>query len=75
MKQYPYLSESKIATNAVCDHCQKQVNKLLKLEWQASWFRGDDEYEKICSDCISKSKRSWHKQIPQHKIVKLNQTP
>lgn len=75
MKIYPYLSEARMIEHDTCDRCKQKVTKLLKLEWQTSWSRGDDEHEKICADCISKSKKKWYKQIPQSKILKLNQTP
>lgn len=73
MKQYPYLSECIIITTAPCDYCQKQCKKLLKLEWQEGWSRGDDEYEKICADCLDKSQKKRYQQIPERKIIKLKE--
>ena len=50
-RKYPYLADKKrYKTNKVCDTCKKQAPGYI-LEWQVSWFRGEDEIEKICDDC------------------------
>lgn len=50
-RQYPYLSGKEKKKNITCETCH-QVKDGFILEWQVSWFRGEDEYEKICNDCL-----------------------
>lgn len=50
-RQYPYLSDEKKIKNFICETCGQQKEKGFQLEWQVSWFRGEDEFEKICTDC------------------------
>ncbi len=71
MKTYPYLGDSKIIINDICDKCKKRTSKLIKLEWQVSWFRGDDEIEKRCLEYVNKLSHLERKQIPKNQILKL----
>jgi hypothetical protein len=52
-RHYPYLSDKKKKKDIVCDTC-KNKGEGFELEWQVSWFRGEDEYEKICKNCLAK---------------------
>lgn len=50
-RQYPYLSsKTRYKTNKKCGRCGEQKPGYT-LEWQVSWFRGDDEVENICDSC------------------------
>jgi len=52
-KRYPYFSDKEKKKNILCNRCHERKDGY-KLEWQVSWFRGDDEYEEICIDCERK---------------------
>ena len=52
-KNYPYLESKKKKKNIKCDRCSK-TSDGFQLEWQVSWFRGEDEYENICNNCEDK---------------------
>lgn len=71
MKTYPNLGSEVIITNEVCDHCNKKKSILLKLEWQTSWMRGDDEFERVCAECFPSTRTKWHRQVSKRKIDKL----
>lgn len=48
-RNYPYLAEKKRLKNTQCNICKKHGTGWL-LEWQVSWFRGEDEVQKLCDD-------------------------
>mgnify|MGYP001589352559 CR=1 FL=1 len=54
MKHYPYLENTKKVKDLTCGRCKKEHQDGLRLEWQVSWFRGEDEAELVCDACYTK---------------------
>ena len=55
-RQYPYeYSRKRLKKPFACIVCKKQKEKGWELEMQYGWSRSDDEYEKICDECLKKS--------------------
>lgn len=53
-RHYPYLSsKKKLEEKKQCEKCDKQAT--WELEWQNSWFRGDDEIEWLCDEHMENS--------------------
>ena len=61
MKSYPYESSRERKKLILCEVCKEQ--KLgYRIEWQVDWFRGNDEYENICDDCLKSREEKGQKE-------------
>lgn len=55
-RQYPYeYSRKRLKNLFTCIVCKKQKEIGWELEMQYGWSRSDDEYEKICDECLKAS--------------------
>lgn len=55
-RQYPYeYSRKRLKKPFTCIICKKQKEQGWELEMQYGWSRSDDEYEKICDECLKKN--------------------